>query len=320
MSWLEVDRLSIDFATREGTVQVLRDVVFSLEKGQTLGVVGESGSGKSVTSLALLGLLANNANIRSGAIRFEGTNLLELNEKKMRDLRGRKISMIFQDPMSSLDPCYTVGDQIKESLAAHTNLDRAGCEKRVVELLKLVGIPDPEKRQHQFPHEMSGGMSQRVMIAMALACGPELLIADEPTTALDVTIQAQIMALLRDLQKQNKMALILISHDLGLIAENVDHLVVMYAGEVVESGPTKEVLKSPQHPYTRALLNAMPAMALKNQRQRLESIPGVVPDLRHRPAGCQFAERCPKKQGTCDQAPHLSVENNRSVRCWYPHQ
>jgi peptide/nickel transport system ATP-binding protein len=316
MMGLEVKNLTIDFAIRDGAVQVLRDVSFKLEKGKSLGIVGESGSGKSVTSLAILRLLAPNAKVKSGQILYDNQDLLNFSESQMNNMRGKKIAMIFQDPMSSLDPCYTVGDQIKEMFLAHTEIPFNDLDSKIIELFKLVGLSDPEKRIRQYPHELSGGMNQRVMIAMALACNPDLIIADEPTTALDVTIQAQIMRLLREIKEKKNMSMILISHDLGLIAENVDDLIVMYAGEVVESGRSQELLKDPQHPYTQALLESMPATAILRKQKMLTAIAGIVPDLRKRPLGCQFADRCAKRIGACEQTPNLYDSKNRQIRCW----
>jgi len=320
MNLLEVQNLSIDFHTSKGNVEAIRDIHFQLQQGQSLGFVGESGSGKSVTSLAILDLLAANAIIKKGEILFQGENLFKKTEKEKEKIRGAQISMIFQDPMSSLDPCYTVFQQIAETIKIHENLSEQKIKERVLELLSLVGIPDPVSRLNSYPHELSGGMSQRVMIAIAIACRPKILIADEPTTALDVTVQAQILTLLKKIKKETGMALILVSHDLGIVSQNTDETIVMYAGEIVESGPSSEILKSPKHPYTQGLLNSLPARyKVNNNSKRLPSIPGLVPDLRLRPNGCQFSPRCSYAESDCKvNRVELSQDFNRSVRCLFP--
>lgn len=323
MSLLEVKQLNIDFKTTSGKVNVLRDVSFSLESGESLGIVGESGSGKSVTNLAVMGLLAPNARINTGEIFFQGRDLLKVSRRDLQEIRGAQISMIFQDPMSSLNPCFTVEDQIIEALLIHKRYrSRQEAKNQTLQLLKLVGIPDAENRLKAYPHELSGGMSQRVMIAMAMACQPKLVIADEPTTALDVTIQSQILSLLQKLRKETKMSMILVSHDLGLIAENTDRILVMYAGEVVEVGSTQDVLKAPKHPYTQALLRSLPSLHERvDEHFRLPIIPGMVPDLRARPKGCQFSPRCDRRQSICDEG-HIFLKENakstRSFRCFHP--
>lgn len=329
MSLLSVKNLSIQFSTSHGIVKALRQIEFNLNEGESLGFVGESGSGKSVTSLALFDLLANNAIIESGEILFQTKNgtrdILKMSEKEKLALRGAEISMIFQDPMTSLNPCFTVLDQIGEVLKVHQGLASSQIRSRSIELLQQVGIPDPQSRLKNYPHELSGGMSQRVMIAIAIACNPKLLIADEPTTALDVTIQKQILALLQNLRKERKMALILVSHDLGVIAQNTDRLLVMYAGEIVEQGLSSQIIQQPQHPYTEGLLKCLPGIYANEDRQfRLPTIPGMVPNLAARPNGCQLSPRCNYKNSECEsgQIPILntSAKDLHLVRCLRPLQ
>jgi oligopeptide/dipeptide ABC transporter ATP-binding protein len=320
---LQVKNLSIDFSVSSGTVQALRDVNFSLQEGEALGFVGESGSGKSVTSLALFDLLASNAIIRSGEIFYKGQDLLKFSESEKRSLRGKEIAMIFQDPMSSLNPCFTVEHQIGEVLRFHLGFSKSQIKHRVIELLQAVGIPDPKSRLKSYPHELSGGMSQRVMIAMAMACQPKILIADEPTTALDVTIQKQILQLLQKLRKDFKMSLVLVSHDLGVIAQNTDRLLVMYAGEIVEQGLSSQIIKNPLHPYTEGLLKCLPALHDNDDPDyRLPVIPGLVPNLASRPAGCQLHPRCSYKTAECEQTSiatkQLGANANRLVKCIHP--
>jgi dipeptide transport system ATP-binding protein len=320
MSLLSVKNLSINFQTSAGIVKALRDVNFSVEAGEAVGVVGESGSGKSVTSLALFDLLANNAIRESGEIFFNGKDIFKMSVEEKLKLRGSQISMIFQDPMSSLNPCFTVEDQIGEVLKIHQNLSPSQIRNRVVELLQQVGIPDPQSRLKNFPHELSGGMSQRVMIAMAIACDPKILIADEPTTALDVTIQKQILQLLQNLRKEKKMALVLVSHDLGVIAQNTDRILVMYAGEIVEEGKSSEVMQRPTHPYTEGLLKCLPAMHVHEAGNfRLPTIAGIVPNLMDRPKGCQLHPRCQYKISECEtQDIKIDLIGDRRVRCIKP--
>lgn len=319
MSLLQVKNLSINFQTSKGIVEALQGIDFSLQKGQSLGFVGESGSGKSVTSLAVLDLLASNAIIKTGEIVFEGQNLFQLNKSEMQKIRGAKISMIFQDPMSSLDPCYTVYEQIAETLKIHEDISADKMRDRVIELLTMVGIPDPVSRLRAYPHELSGGMSQRVMIAMAIACRPQILIADEPTTALDVTVQAQILRLIQDLKKDTGMSLILVSHDLGVVSQNTDILIVMYAGQIVEAGTSKEILQAPAHPYTKGLLESLPSNhETVGADFRLPSIAGVVPDLRERPKGCQFSPRCAYAKPECQGEIKIIEQAGRKIRCLYP--
>lgn len=321
MSLLQVKNLNIDFTTSQGTIQALRDVNFELKAGEALGIVGESGSGKSVTSLALFDLLASNAIVRSGEIFFNGRDIRKMSEAEKLKLRGGDISMIFQDPMSSLNPCFTVEYQITEVLKTHQGLTGASARDKVLELLRQVGIPDPQSRLGVYPHELSGGMSQRVMIAMAIACSPKVLIADEPTTALDVTIQKQILSLLQTLRKEKGMSLILVSHDLGVIAQNTDRILVMYAGEIVEEGISMDVMKSPTHPYTEGLLKCLPALhAHESKDFRLPTIPGIVPHLGHRPSGCQLNPRCPYKRKNCEEIRVTldRIKPQRETRCLYP--
>jgi peptide/nickel transport system ATP-binding protein len=296
---LDVRSLVTEFATDEGTLRAVDDVSFAIPPSGTLGIVGESGCGKSVTSLSILRLIQKPGRIASGEIRFEGRDLLRLSEREMRGLRGKDIAMIFQEPMSSLNPVYTVGDQIAESIVLHQRKSKKQAIARAIELLALVGIPSPEERVHAYPHQMSGGMRQRVMIAMALACEPKLLIADEPTTALDVTIQAQILELLARLRTQMKMAVMLITHDLGLVAEFADEIVVMYAGRVVERATVKQLFADPRHPDTRGLLRSVPSYGDNARKHRLPTIAGVVPDLRKLGAGCRFRDRCPERFEPC---------------------
>ena len=304
-------------------------VSFDVPEGSTVGIVGESGCGKSVTALSILRLIPSPpGEITSGSISFRGTELLGLPESKMRDIRGNAISMIFQEPMTSLNPVYTVGSQIMEAIRLHQKKSRREAHARAIEMLKHVGIPSPETNIDAYPHQLSGGMRQRVMIAMALACEPDLLIADEPTTALDVTIQAQILELLRKLQRELKMSVILITHDLGVVAEYTEHVIVMYAGRVVESAPVAELFAKPRHPYTRGLLESLPRRPIAPasdsnteaghpRRRRLATIEGMVPDLRHLPPGCRFADRCPMVIEKCNvEEPTLIDVGGRLSRCF----
>tara|TARA_R110000868_G_scaffold204946_3_gene453146 strand:+ start:12424 stop:13398 length:975 start_codon:yes stop_codon:yes gene_type:complete len=317
---LEVEDLSITFDTAKGPLQATRQVSFKLAQGETLGIVGESGCGKSITNLAIMGLLPDTATVSAKKLHFDGADLQSLSDREFRKIRGAKIGMIFQDPMSALNPSFTVGFQIDETLREHCpEMDKAARAARALELMNQVGIPAPAERLKNYAHELSGGMSQRVMIAMAIACKPKLLIADEPTTALDVTIQAQIMKLLKDLQKEYQMAMILVTHDLGVVAQNADRIQVMYAGEVVESAKSKELLAAPAHPYTDGLLSSLPGKKATAFRQPLPSIAGMVPDLRARPKGCQFNPRCLKVEDKCKvELPVLTHEQDRQLRCFYP--
>jgi oligopeptide/dipeptide ABC transporter ATP-binding protein len=304
-------------------VRAVDGVSYSLKSGETLGVVGESGCGKSVSALSILRLVADPpGRIVGGAIRFEGRNLLDLSETEMESIRGNKISMIFQEPMTSLNPLYTVGHQIAEAVALHQDLSRRDAWDRAVEMLRRVYIPEPERRAHAYPHQLSGGMRQRVMIAMALACNPKVLIADEPTTALDVTIQAQILDLMRELQETFGTAIILITHDMGVVAENADRVVVMYAGRKVEEASADELFDSPGHPYTKGLLGSIPhldtAARSEARRSRLNEIKGMVPSLFNLPQGCSFAPRCGLATDRCRAAPPPLEERRPGhfIACW----
>jgi peptide/nickel transport system ATP-binding protein len=301
MALLEVDNLQTHFRTPDGVNRAVDGVSFTVGAGETLAIVGESGCGKSVTASSILRLVREPPGKIAGAIRFDGTDLLKLDDRAMRDIRGNQISMIFQEPMTSLNPVLTVGRQICESLRLHQQLGQKRAERRAVEMLRLVGIAEPERRAREYPHQLSGGMRQRVMIAIALACNPKLLIADEPTTALDVTIQAQILDLMTDLKKRVGAAIILITHDLGVVAEIAERVLVMYAGRKVEEAPVRELFRSPRHPYTRGLLAALPRLgsSLNGKPGKLAEIPGVVPSLKQRIPGCVFASRCVLAQDIC---------------------
>jgi len=314
---LSVRNLVTEFRTDEGVLRAVDDVSFDIPAGGTLGVVGESGCGKSVTSLSILRLIQPPGRVASGEVVFEGRDLLKVSEEEMRKVRGARIAMIFQEPMSSLNPVYTVGDQIIESVVLHQKRSRRDAWARAVELLTLVGIPSPAERAHAYPHQLSGGMRQRVMIAMALACEPRLLIADEPTTALDVTIQAQILELLAELRAKLGMAVMLITHDLGLVAEFAEQVVVMYAGRVVERASVRALFKGPLHPYARGLLRSVPSYGDNRRARRLPTIPGVVPDLRHLPTGCRFRDRCELAFARCAaEEPALRDRGDgRLARC-----
>jgi len=312
---LSVKNLKTYFFTPGGVVQAVDDISFDVPLGTTLGIVGESGSGKSVTSLSIMRLIGDPGEIVEGSISFAGTDLLTLSEEQMRAYRGNRISMIFQQPTSCLNPVYTVGSQITEALQIHQNLTLEHAKIRTIELLKLVRLPDAEQRVHSYPHEISGGQAQRIMIAMALACNPELLIADEPTTALDVTIQAQILELMRELRKTVNTSIMLITHDLGVIAEMADQVIVMYAGQIVENASVYELFETPLHPYSVALLNSMPVLGDASNRA-LHAIEGTVPMMIEPPLGCRFADRCTKRYDACDKAPPLVQHQGREVRCW----
>jgi oligopeptide/dipeptide ABC transporter ATP-binding protein len=314
---LELRGLRTHFSTEDGLVRAVDGVSFELNAGETLALVGESGSGKSVTSLSILRLVqAPQGRIVGGEVRFRGRDLLKLSDAEMRSVRGREISMIFQEPMTSLNPVFTCGDQIAEVLELHQRLPRAQARAQAIEQLRLVGIPAPEQRVDEYPHQLSGGMRQRVMIAMALACRPAVLIADEPTTALDVTIQAQILELLGRLQGELGMAVLLITHDLGVVAENADRVAVMYAGQIVEYADVRALFARPLHPYTAGLLASLPRLG--QSRERLRVIPGQVPDPADFPAGCRFHPRCPLAQERCRrEVPELlATGDGRTVRCW----
>lgn len=316
---LEVKDLVTEFPTRKGVVKAVDGVTFSVDAGETLAVVGESGSGKSVTSLSIMRLLQEPGHIASGSITFDGEDLLALSEHEMEGVRGGKIAMIFQEPMTSLNPVYRVGDQIVEAIRIHTDLDKKAAWERAVEALRVVGIPSPEDRAHDYPHQMSGGMRQRVMIAMALSCNPRLLIADEPTTALDVTIQAQILDLIYKLREEYNMGVLLITHDLGVVSEVADRVVVMYCGQVVEQSPVEQLFEKPLHPYTLGLLNSIPRLE-NDDSEHLYMIRGQVPNPLSMPKGCPFSDRCDRCMDVCrERRPHLiSVPGHpdRSVRCF----
>ena len=317
---LEVRDLRVHFRTHGGEVQAVRGVSFDLHKGETLCIVGESGCGKSVTAQTIMRLIPMPpGRIVSGSIRFQGKDLTKLSEREMQRVRGRSMGMIFQDPMTSLNPTMTIGRQIAEPLIKHQGMRPDQARARAVELLHMVGIPNPEERVRQYPHQFSGGMRQRAMIAIALACNPALLIADEPTTALDVTIQAQILELMQDLKKRLGTAIILITHDLGVVARMADRIAVMYAGQIVEQGTAEEIFHHPKHPYTEALLRSIPR--LDDRRDRLQAIPGTPPDLFAPPAGCPFAARCPYTMRVChDYDPALEeIRPGHYAKCWLHH-
>ncbi|WP_027625829.1 ABC transporter ATP-binding protein [Clostridium lundense] len=313
---LEVRNLKTQFKTKEGAVNAVNGVNFNVDKGEVVAVVGESGSGKSVTSLSIMGLIESGASESvEGEIIFKGENLLKKSKKEMQNIRGNEISMIFQEPMTSLNPVFTIGRQITEVIIRHEDISKKDAEKRAIEMLELVGIPSPEKRIKDYPHQMSGGMRQRVMIAMALVCNPELLIADEPTTALDVTIQAQILDLMLKLKEKLGTAILLITHDLGVVAEIADRVVVMYCGKIVEDGTVEEIFEKPLHPYTEGLLKSIPK--IDEQCEKLFMIPGMVPNPLEMPKGCAFSTRCNKCNQMCiNNEPPIFIEDERNVRCF----
>lgn len=312
---LKVDNLRTWFYTDDGIVKAVDDVSFSLNKGHTLGIVGESGCGKSITSLSVMRLIDSPpGKIVGGKIIFKGEDLLAKSEEEMRRVRGKRIAMIFQEPMTSLNPVYTVGRQIEESLLIHESMTKKEAKRRALEMLRLVRIPLPEKRFDEYPHQLSGGMRQRVMIAIALACSPELLICDEPTTALDVTIQAQILALIDELKEKTQTSVIMITHDLGVISEIADEVLIMYAGEIVEYAPKAQLFQNPLHPYTQGLIACVPK--LTRDSDRLQTIEGTVPSFDDMPAGCTFWPRCPFAEPICkEKKPPLVDCGNRTVRC-----
>ena len=312
---LKVDTLSTWFYTDDGIVKAVNDVSFSLNKGHTLGIVGESGCGKSITSLSVMRLIDSPpGKIVGGKIVFKGEDLLVKSEEEMRRVRGKRIAMIFQEPMTSLNPVYTVGRQIEEALLIHESMTKKEAKRRALEMLRLVRIPLPEKRFNEYPHQLSGGMRQRVMIAIALACSPELLICDEPTTALDVTIQAQILALIDELKEKTGTSVIMITHDLGVISEITDEVLIMYAGEIVEYAPKAQLFKNPLHPYTQGLIACVPKLG--RDSDRLQTIEGTVPSFDDMPAGCTFWPRCPFAESICkEKKPPLIDCGNRTVRC-----
>ncbi|MDW5444757.1 ABC transporter ATP-binding protein [Polaromonas sp. SM01] len=322
MALLEIENLSVEFPSHNGMLQAVDGVSLSLEEGEVLGIVGESGSGKSVTMMALMGLVAYPGRVRADKLRFAGHDLLALSDRERNKLIGKDVAMIFQDPTTSLNPCFTIGFQITETLRQHLKLDQKAATRKAIELLEQVGIPAPESRLKAYPHQLSGGMNQRVMIAMAIACNPRLLIADEPTTALDVTIQAQILDLLRSLQKERGMALVLITHNMGVVSEMAQRVAVMYAGQIMEEQNAHPLFNTPQHPYTEALLAALPERS--DGSTRLATIPGMVPGLYDRPNGCLFAPRCAyATEHTCKERPLLraweaGTPAGGKVRCHYP--
>ena len=314
---LKVKGLHTSCHTRDGVVRAVDGIDFHVDRGEIMGLVGESGCGKSVTSLSIMGLVGRPGKVEAGEILFEGRDLLKLKPDELRKMRGDQLSMIFQQPQSSLNPVWDVGRQIGEVLEIHRGMKRGPARQRALEMLKLVGIPDPERRLKAFPHEMSGGMAQRVMIAMALACEPELLIADEPTTALDVTIQAQILDLMRNLREQTGTAIILITHDLGVVAELAQDVAVMYSGRIVEKAPVEELFARPEHPYTVGLLGSIPKLNLR--QQRLPAIEGQVPNPWNLPAGCRFSPRCPFVTRKCraEDPPLIALDASHASACWY---
>ena len=313
---LDVSDLKVTFGTRYGTVTALDSVSFHVDQGETLGIVGESGCGKSITALSLMGLIPTPpGKIAAGSIKFLGSELIGLPPAKLRSLRGSDMAMIFQEPMTSLNPVFTVGDQIAEAITLHQNLEHENAFKQAIELLDRVGIPSPEKRARDFPHQLSGGMRQRVMIAMAVSCRPKILIADEPTTALDVTVQAQIFDLLNEVQREFGAAIILITHDMGAISEMADRVAVMYAGRIIEEGRADDILDHPQHPYTRGLISCIPS--LDQTQDRLREIPGIVPPLHELGSGCAFAKRCDHAFDRClTTRPSLSTAGHHPNACF----
>jgi len=315
---LTVDKLSVHFGDEGTPFRAVDRISYSVKQGEVVGIVGESGSGKSVSSLALMGLIDFPGKVMAEKLEFGGRDLKSMSEKERRQIVGAEVAMIFQDPMTSLNPCYTVGFQIMEAIKVHQGGNKKTRRQRTIDLLNLVGIPDPASRLDVYPHQLSGGMSQRVMIAMAIACRPKLLIADEPTTALDVTIQAQIIELLLELQQQENMALMLITHDLALVAEAAQHIIVMYAGQVVDSAKATEIFRAPRHPYTQELLRSLPEFAA--DKARLQSLPGLVPGKYDRPDGCLLNPRCPYATDLCrKEEPALrDLANGRQSKCHYP--
>ncbi len=318
---LEVNNMKTSFYTHVGEVQAVRGVSFNLNKGEALGIVGESGSGKSVTSMSVMGLLQYPGKVKDGNIIFKGEELTKKSQKEMMAIRGNEIAMIFQDPMTSLNPVYTIGNQIIEAIVRHQHVDKKEARVKAIDMLRTVGIPSPEKRVDNYPHEFSGGMRQRAMIAIALSCQPDLLIADEPTTALDVTIQAQILELIKELKDKMNTSVILITHDLGVVADVCSRVVVMYGGLIMEEGTAEQIFYDPSHPYTMGLMKSIPRMDTK-EKQRLIPIPGTPPDLVKPPKGCPFAPRCPYTMKIClEQAPEYTylTPEHRSA-CWLLHE
>lgn len=315
---LQLKNLTVQFNTDRGIINAVEDASFKIHQAETVCIVGESGSGKSVTSLSIMGLLPKHiGKISMGEILFEGDNLVAKTDKEMRQIRGNDISMIFQEPMTSLNPVYTIGDQIAETYRYHMRVKKKQAMEKAIELLRKVGIPLPEERAYQYPHQLSGGMRQRVMIAMSLACNPKLLIADEPTTALDVTIQAQVLEIMKALKKELNMSILFITHDLGVVADMADRVIVMYAGLIVEEARVEQIFNNPLHPYTIGLLKAMPSLSSKDER--LQTIQGTLPNPLQKPSGCRFHPRCPFATGKCrNEEPSLEkVESGRRVACWH---
>lgn len=318
---LEVKGLKTSFFTHVGEVKAIRGVDFYLDKGEAVGIVGESGSGKSVTSLSVMRLLQFPGKLTGGEIFFDGRDIAQIEDKEMQAIRGNEISMIFQDPMTSLNPVFTIGNQIVEAIMKHQKLDKKAAKEKAIDMLKLVGIPSPEKRIDQYPHEFSGGMRQRAMIAMALSCQPKLLIADEPTTALDVTIQAQILELMKDLKNRLDTSIILITHDLGVVADVCSRIIVMYGGLIMEEGTTEEIFYTPKHPYTIGLMKSIPKVTDKENKERLIPIDGTPPDLLKPPAGCPFAPRCDHAMKICMTVMPEYTQQSQTHRaaCWLQH-
>ncbi|MDX3809645.1 ABC transporter ATP-binding protein [Bosea thiooxidans] len=317
MPLLEIENLSVEFPTSQGTLRAVDRIDLTLDEGEVLGVVGESGSGKSVTMLALMGLVGYPGRVRADKLRFDGRDLLTMSARERRQLTGKDVAMIFQEPSTSLNPCFTIGFQLAETLRKHERMDGKAAKRRAIELLEQVGIPAPESRLKAYPHQLSGGMNQRVMIAMAIACNPRLLIADEPTTALDVTIQAQILELLMTLQRERNMALVLITHNMGVVAETAQRIMVMYAGQIMEERKVDALFADPQHPYSAALLAALPERS--EDATRLATIPGMVPGLNDRPKGCLFSPRCAyATDHSRNVQPELRSWKDGRVRCHYP--
>ena len=318
---LEIDDLHVEFSTQDGKARVINGATFKVFEGETLGLVGESGSGKSLTALATLRLISPPGRITGGRILLRGRDLLKVSEPEIRKVRGKEISLIFQEPVAALNPVFTVGDQIVEAIRVHNRVSKKEAQQQAVDLLRMVQIPDAERRVHEYPHQMSGGMCQRVMIAMALSCKPTLLIADEPTTALDVTIQAEILDLLKRLKGEFGLSVLLISHNLGVIAGSADRVAVMYAGRIVEEAPVREIFAAPKHPYTIGLLRSVPKLGDRSRKRRLTAIPGSVPDPLALPPGCPFAPRCPDVMEVC--WPHdpqlLPLGPDHKVACYLHH-
>lgn len=314
---LEVKNLKTSFFIESGEVEAVRGVTFRLNKGEVVGIVGESGSGKSVMAKSVMSLVASPGKVKEGEILFHNENILSKSEKELRSIRGNQISLISQDPMSALNPVVKIGKQMTEVIIRHQKVKKKEAEQIAVNLLKQVGLSSPEERVKQYPHELSGGMKQRVMIAMAMSCNPDLLIADEPTTALDVTIQAQILDLMKNLKNETNMALLLITHDLGIVAQNCTRVIVMYGGLIMEEGPVLDIFQSPNHPYTKGLLNSLPKIS-NGVKERLAPIQGVTPNLLHPPQGCPFAERCPHAMDICEKErpPYFEIGDGRRSMCW----